>query len=287
MPNLPLFVAEVSSNHNRDIDRCYQFIDTAAAIGCFAVKFQLFRIDELFAPEILAKSAVHRQRKEWELPIEFIPRLAERCRERGVQFSCTPFYIEAVWELLPFVDFYKIASYELLWHDLLSACARTGKPVVLSTGMANNEEIAGAVKALSSSGCSDITLLHCVSGYPAPAKECNLAAIQTLAQTFDCPTGWSDHSRSSAVLYRAVHRWGAGVIEFHLDLEGKGEEFVSGHCWLPEEIKKVIESINLGFTADGSGEKSPSPAEEPDRMWRADPEDGLRPLKRIRREYNP
>ena len=105
----PLFVAEVSSNHNRDLQRCFTFIDTAAAIGCDAVKFQLFKIEELFAPEILSKSAEHRKRKEWELPVDFLPYISARCREKNIQFSCTPFYLDAVAELLPYIDFYKIA----------------------------------------------------------------------------------------------------------------------------------------------------------------------------------
>lgn len=282
----PLFVAEVSSNHHRDLERCFRFIDTAAAVGCDAVKFQLFRIEELFAPEILEKSPMHRARKDWELPIEFLSPLAARCRERGIQFSCTPFYLDAVEELLPHVDFYKIASYELLWTDLLTACARTGKPLVLSTGMATMNEINAAVGTVRAAGCHDLTLLHCVSGYPAPLDQCNLAAIKTLAENFTCPTGWSDHSVSPAVMYRAVHRWNARMIEFHLDLEGEGEEFKTGHCWLPEQIQEVIAVTSSGFAADGTGAKIPATAELPDREWRADPSDGFRPLRHIRETWH-
>ncbi|MEE4204371.1 MAG: N-acetylneuraminate synthase family protein, partial [Halieaceae bacterium] len=85
------FVAEVSSNHHRDLACCFDFIDTAARIGCDAVKFQLFKIDQLFAPEILAKSETHRQRKDWELPLAFLPELAKLSHDQGIQFSCTPF----------------------------------------------------------------------------------------------------------------------------------------------------------------------------------------------------
>jgi len=282
----PLFIAEVSSNHHRDLERCFRFIDTAAAVGCGAVKFQLFRVEELFAPEVLAKSPMLRARKEWELPVEFLAPIAERCRKQKIQFSCTPFYLQAVEELLPYVDFYKIASYELLWNDLLRACAATGKPVILSTGMATLDEIGGAVETLRSAGCKDLTLLHCVSGYPAPPAECNLAAIETIRSRFGCTVGWSDHSVSPAVIQRAVNRWGARFIEFHLDLEGEGEEFATGHCWLPDGIKAVIEDIVIGLSADGTGEKVPTPAELPDREWRADPSDGLRPFLHVRNEWN-
>ena len=285
-----VFVAEVSSNHHRDLERCLAFIDQAAEIGCGAVKFQLFRIRELFAPQILAQSEQHRQRQAWELPVEFLPALAARSREVGIRFACTPFYLHAVEELLPHVDFYKIASYELLWDDLLIAIARTGKPVVLSTGMATLEEIQRAVAVLRGAGRTDccrssvqeLTLLHCTSSYPAPPAECNLAAIETLRRACDCPVGWSDHSVSPSVIYRAVHHWSVTMVEFHLDLEGAGEEFRTGHCWLPEQIRPVIEAVGIGFQADGSGEKVPAPSELPDREWRADPSDGLRPLLKLR-----
>src|SRR3954469_11859793 len=144
METAPVFIAEASSNHGRDLGRATAFVDAAADAGCDAVKFQLFKIDRMFAPEILAKSAKHRGRKDWELPLSLLAPLAEHCSKRKIQFSCTPFYREAVAELAPFVDFYKVASYELLVTDLLKACARTGKPIVLSTGMSTMEEITAA-----------------------------------------------------------------------------------------------------------------------------------------------
>lgn len=276
------FIAEVSSNHSCSLDRALAFVDTAAEIGCDAVKFQLFRIDQLFAPEILAQSEEHRRRKAWELPLEFLPALAAHCEVRGLKFCCTPFYLDAVNELYPHVDFYKIASYELLWDELLERCARTRKPVVLSTGMANLEEISHAVAILRQAGCEDLTLLHCVSGYPAPAGDCNLAAIESLHSHFDCRVGWSDHSVEPGVIFRAVHRWGAEVVEFHLDLDMKGAEYGPGHCWLPEQMAAVITSVRTGLAADGDGVKQPVASEVSDRDWRADPVDGLRPLLSVR-----
>lgn len=278
------FVAEVSSNHHRDLERCLLFIRTASAIGCNAVKFQLFRVRELFAAEALVEHPKLVDREDWELPVAFLPELASGCREVGIQFSCTPFYLRAVKELLPFVDFYKIASYELLWDELLAECARTGKPVVLSTGMATLSEVEHAVTVLRSSGCKELTLLHCVSTYPVRAEDCNLAAIATLRGAFECPVGWSDHSVQPGVIYRAVHRWGATMVEFHLDLEGKGSEFGSGHCWLPEQMRLVIASVQAGFLAEGDGKVRPAASEMKEREWRADPGDGLRPLKCVRNQ---
>jgi len=276
------FISEVSSNHSQSIDRALEFIDQSAAIGCDAVKFQLFKTDMLFSKEVFESNPETIKRKQWELPIEFLPVLSQRCMEKGIQFSCTPFYIDAVDELEGYVDFYKVASYELLWDDLIVACVKTGKRLILSTGMATMDEIQHAVNVANQNGCVDLTLLHCTSAYPTPYKEANLAAIETLRNTFGCKVGWSDHTVDAGVINRAINRWGAEVVEFHMDLEGAGEEFGSGHCWLPGQIAPVIEQVRHGIAADVDGVKEPVASEVSDRMWRADPSDGLRPLKSIR-----
>jgi N-acetylneuraminate synthase len=287
MVRAPIFIAEASSNHGCDLSRALAFVDAAADAGCDAVKFQLFKIDRMFAAEILSQSAKHSARREWELPLAHLAPLAERCKARNIQFSCTPFYVEAVEELRPYVDFYKVASYELLVTPLLEACARTGKPVVLSTGMATMEEIKAAAAILRREGAKDVTLLHCVSAYPTQAVEANLAAIETIREATGFSVGWSDHTRRPAVIERAVHHWNAAAVEFHLDLDGKGAEYASGHCWLPEEIAPVISRIRESFIADGEGYKGPQPSEIADRDWRADPADGMRPLRHIRAQWKP
>ena len=279
------FIAEVSSNHHADLERCQRFVETAAEIGCSAVKFQLFRIRELFAPEILDRSQKHRDRERWELPAAFVGPIADRCRHVGVELGGTPFYLDAVEELRPHVAFFKIGSYELLWDELLQACAASEKPVILSTGMATMDEVQRAVRVLREGGCQQLTLLHCVSSYPLASTDANLAALATLRDTCDCPVGWSDHSGDPAVIHRAVHRWGAQMVEFHLDLDRQGEEFAQGHCWLPEQIREVIDSVQRGVGADGDGVKRPAASEEADRLWRADPSDGLRPLIETRRTF--
>ncbi|HWC63729.1 MAG TPA: N-acetylneuraminate synthase family protein [Rhizomicrobium sp.] len=281
------FIAEVSSNHAQDLDRSLAFVDAASAAGFDSVKFQLFRVAELFAPEILAKSPQHRARVAWELPLEHLAPLARRCAEKGIEFSCTPFYLDAVRALEPYVAFYKIASYELLWGDLLKACAATGKPVIISTGMATMTEIKQAVSTLKAAGASDLTVLHCVSAYPAPPEQANLSAIETIRRETGVAVGWSDHTRSAAVIERAVHRWNAAAVEIHIDLDGSGAEYATGHCWLTGEIAPVIRRIREGIRADGTGYKEPVPSELPDREWRADPSDGLRPLRHLRKTWNP
>lgn len=274
------FIAEISSNHASDLNRCYDFIDKAAEIGCHSAKFQLFRMDKLFTQDVLDHRPEVKARKEWELSVEFLPLLAKRCQQKNIEFSCSPFYLAAVAELAPYVSFYKIASYALLWDELLAACAKVGKPIILSTGMATLVEVEHAVQVLKNNGCQDITVLHCVSAYPTPIESCNLAAIETLRNKFECRVGWSDHTVQPGVINRAIHRWGSEVIEFHFDLDGKGAEYQGGHCWLPEMIAPVIYETTMAV--DGDGVKEPAPTELIERVWRTDPSDGLRPLKEIR-----
>jgi N-acetylneuraminate synthase len=129
-------------------------------------------------------------------------------------------------------------------------------------------------------------VLHCTSAYPTPFDEVNLSAIETIRKATGCEMGWSDHTVNSGVIHRAIHKWDAKIIEFHLDLEGKGEEFNSGHCWLPRNIEYVIKQIRDAEKTDGNGIKEPAPSELPDREWRTDPSDGLRPFKSIRKTFS-
>lgn len=281
------FVAEVSSNHHRDLDRCKAFIRCASEIGADAVKFQLFKIEKLFAPEILERSEKHRLRAAWELPAAFLPELARFAQARQIAFACTPFDLDAVEQLRPFVSFFKISSYDLLRDDLLRACASLGKPVVLSTGMATLSEVTHAVTTCQQAGCAQPTLLHCNSSYPTAPEQANLSAITALRRETGLSVGWSDHSASPAVIYRAVHAFDATMVEFHLDLDQTGPEYPLGHCWKPETIGRVIREIRQGFQADGWGHKRPAEAERTERMWRADPADGLRPIKSLRPTWHP
>jgi len=283
-------VAEVSSNHHGDLERCLRFVDVASECGASAVKFQQFKIDKLFAPEALERNAKLRERRSWELPEPFNRELATRARERGIEFASTPFYLEAVSLLEPWVDFFKIASYQLLWHGLLREVASAARPVVLATGMADLDEVRRAVDVLGDAGCTELTLLHCVSLYPTPAAEANLAAIDTLRRTLGVSVGWSDHTVDEDVVVRAVRRFDACMVELHLDLDGRGEEFGAGHCWLPGDVQALVARLDghevLADThpADGDGRKAPRPAEAHERAWRSDPSDGLRPLRSVRLE---
>jgi sialic acid synthase SpsE len=296
------FIAEIGSNHNGERARCLELVDAAAAAGCDAVKLQVFHVDDLFAAEALARHPHLAARRAWELPLEFLPALRERCAERGIELGATPFGLWAVDALAAHVDFLKVASYELLWHELIDACAQSGRPLILSTGMATLDEVAAAMQTARASG-AEPRLLHCVSGYPTPAAQCNLAAIATLRARFDVPVGWSDHTGSTRVVRRAIQRWSAADVELHIDLDGAGNE-AGEHNWTPARLRALIGSLAATGGAgdedkeegdgspgpenaaalDGDGVKRPMPVELADVAWRADPEDGLRPLRALRGE---
>ncbi len=276
------FISEISSNHNNDINRSIRLIKISAEIGFDIVKFQLFKINKLFTKEILNKSKAHRNRKKWELNEKHIPVLANHCKMNNIKFCITPFYLEAVDIIKPYVDYIKIASYEILWKELLIKCAKANKPIIISTGMANIKEVMEAVKILKNNDAKKIIILHCVSNYPAKIESLNLSAIQTIRKKTKLITGWSDHSSSKLVVNRAIEKWNASYVELHLDLEGKGFEFKSGHCWLPNEAKDLINFTKKKKKIDGNSIKQPNKLEMKERKFRADPVDGLRPIKKYR-----
>lgn len=283
------FIAEICSNHNGDFGRATQLIKAAHEAGCDAVKFQLFKIDRMFAPKILDHPDYQflHKRRDWELPVDWIPDIAEACHTLGLAFGCTPFYLEAVAELEPYVDFFKVASYELSWHDLITEINKTEKPLILSTGLATMNEIkATTFRCYQERDLRPLTILHCISEYPTPPEKANLSFITRLkAEILSAANvGYSDHSVNPGVIFRAVHHFGVEVIEFHLDLEdGEGAEYHLGHCWKPSQIKPVIEAVYDGFRADGSPYFEVS--QFADRDFRRDP-DGFRPMKYKREELS-
>lgn len=289
-PEHPLFIAEISSNHNGDIQRCKDTIDAVKEAGCDGVKFQLFKIKDLFSPEALAAKPELGKRVAWELKEELIPELAEYTRKRGLLFSCTPFYLDAVDILAPHVDFFKIASYELLWKDLFKRCAEKAKPIVFSIGMTSEAEVGAAIDFLRDTPVNEILVLHCNSSYPTPLSDTHLSVIPALRHRFShhlpgktIEFGWSDHTVKESVILSSVLKHDSKMIEFHVDLDGKGYEFAAGHCWLPEQIGKVISILREAKIAEGRPEITPSSSELIEREWRADPSDGLRPLLHTRK----
>lgn len=284
------FIADIGSNHNhnhnQDMNRIEKLIIAAKEVGCYAVKFQLFRGDKLYAPEFPEKI---KEAQAQELPLDFIPKIFAICHAHKIEFHCTPFDLAAVEILKPYVNQFKIGSYEILNLDLVKACKDTGKPLGIAFGNWTNEgEIMAVREAIrqTMNPCY-LTIYHCVSEYPASPIECNIrGAFIFLKNLFNYSSfefGWSDHTVQSGVIYAAVAN-GVDCIEFHLDLEdGRGLEYKYGHCWKPSQIKSVIETVRIMEDASSSAiEILPSDKYK----WRSDPDDGMRPLKEFRKELS-
>ncbi len=277
------FIADIGGNHNQDYSRAVKLIKSAAVMGCTAVKFQLFNAEHLYSPIRNPEKA--KDLKNSELFLSWLPNLANVCKMLNIKFHCTPFSLNAVDHLSPYVDSLKIGSYEILWMNLIKHCASTGLPVSLSLGNATEEEADKAIRTLLAfhPRIDTITLYHCNSHYPAKPVDCKLKRIRELKKTYGIRIGWSDHTVSPGVLHRAVAE-GARAIEFHLDLDGKGNEYKFGHCWKPKQIGKVIYDIREGL--DASDPPYPHIILKDNiidiDMWRTDPIDGQRPLKQYR-----
>jgi N-acetylneuraminate synthase len=287
--NKTYFIAEISSNHNCNLNRCYKLINEAKKAGFDAVKFQLFRIKELFTESVLKRSKFLSKRKKWELPVDFIPKIKKHCQKKKIDFACTPFYLEAVDELKEYVDFFKIASYELLWDDLFDKCISTKKRIIFSTGMANQKEILSRLDFFKKRKFYNFDILHCISSYPAKIKDLNLKTIFFIKgllsknlMSKNIRVGWSDHSVNEAVIYKSIFKYNSEVVEMHIDLDGKGNEYHFNHCWLPEKAKKIIKNVREFQNCSEFFGKKISLKEKKERNWRTDPHDGLRPNKSIR-----
>lgn len=270
------WIADIGSNHNRDLNRIDMLIEAAADCGCHAVKVQLFAGDRLFANEFPVNQ---KEALKNELPAAWLPGIASLCRRVGLELHATPFDLQSLELCRPFVDALKVASYSILDIKLIQAVARAGKPMSLSTGLATAEEINEAFLAARSLN-HRLTMYHCAAAYPAPPAVCDLEVIALMRHRYES-VGWSDHSREPGVVHYAV-ALGARYVEFHLDLQdGLGKESVHGHCWTPTEITAVIAQTKAALPAlrPAVGYDFSVP-----RKWRADPDDSARPVKRYRQE---
>jgi len=278
------WIAEIGSNHNKDLNRVFKLIDAAADIGCWGVKFQLFRAERLYAPEF--KNTIVKM-KEWELPEEFLLHISQYCKEKEINFICTVFDLEGVQTLFPYVDYLKIGSYELLWWELFKEVIQARLPWMFSAGMTteNMNVITGRIEMGEIFNNIPAAVFHCNSNYPSKPENCGLYRIPTLIEMIDnygglVDIGWSDHTVRPGIIYRAVSL-GAKMVEFHFDLDdGKGVESSIGHCWKVSQIAKVIHNIRIGDIAEYSG----NTCEEESSKWRTDPIDGLRPTIQYREE---
>lgn len=269
----PVFiVAEAGVNHNGDVRRAEEMVDTAAEAGADAIKFQTFRADEvvsLAAPKAqyqIENTGEEGSQLEMLKRLELSPdahrKLIERCHARGIMFLSTPFDFPSA-DLLETlsVPAYKVPSGEITNWPFLEHIASKGKPVILSTGMSNLDEVEQAVKVLRAAGCSELLILHATSSYPATAASANLRAMRTLSDSFHTPVGLSDHTTGIEVALAAT-ALGACVLEKHFTLDRSLVGPDHKASLEPAELRSLVRGIRAVESALGDGRKQPTPSEE-------------------------
>lgn len=273
-PGYPVYVvAEAGSNHNRDFDTAVRLIDVAAEAGADAVKFQTYTAEGLYSRKTPTMSYLEKGElvdesqsvwdliKKIEIPWEWHGELADRAAEAGLDFLSTPFSEEAV-DVLEEIDVpaYKIASYEINHLPLIEKCAKTGKPLLLSTGMASLSDIERALDTANAAGAEQVMVMHCAINYPPKFEDLNLRAIQTMRSAFDIPVGWSDHTMGHTADVVAV-TLGACVVEKHFTLDRGMEGPDHPFAVEPDELAAMVTAIREAEASLGSTVKRVTEAE--------------------------
>jgi N,N'-diacetyllegionaminate synthase len=265
----PCFViAEAGSNHDGSLDQARRLVDVAAAAGADAVKFQLFRAGRLYTRGAGRSEYLKLDRDIFEIiaamemPYEWLPVLAEHARGQGLEFMASPFDEESADRLDPFVRSFKIASYEMTHVPLVRHLAAKGKPLVMSTGTADLDEVATAVGEVAGAGAPPLALMQCTAAYPAPLDALNLRAVGRLKAAFGIPVGLSDHSRDPFVGPLAAVALGANLLEKHFTLDnalpGPDHRFAVE----PAELRAMVERVRGVEEALGTGDKHVQPVEQ-------------------------
>lgn len=265
--NQPTFIiVEIGSNYNKDFETAKKMIDIAKEAGADAVKFQIFHV-EGFYPEKAGRVDyleaaqgkpvyINELVKKAEVPDEIHKSLFDYCKAKGIIYLCTATdakladYLDSLG-----VPAFKVASYELTKYTLIKRLAQKRKPIILSTGAANLQEVADSVNWIREEGNEDIVLLQCVAKYPAPPEYTNLRVMETYEKTFGLPAGLSDHSLNPFILPFAAVAMGAKVIEKHFTLDRNQEGPDHAFAITPGELKGMIKGIREIELAKGKAEK--------------------------------
>jgi sialic acid synthase SpsE len=267
-------IAEAGSNHNRDLPTALALVDAAAAARADAVKFQTYTAEGLYSRHtptmrylkegglVADSESIWDLIKRVEIPWEWHQQLADHSRRAGITFLSTPFEEPAVDALEAIgVPAYKIASYEITHYPLIARAAATGKPLLLSTGMASMGDIEMALDTANAAGATEIALLHCAINYPPRFEDLNLNAIGTLASAFGLPVGWSDHTLGHTADVVAV-ALGAVIVEKHFTLSREMVGPDHPFALEPEELAAMVGAIRETEASMGSSIKRATDAEQ-------------------------
>jgi pseudaminic acid synthase len=257
----PYVIAEMSANHNGNIETAFKIIELAKQAGADAVKLQTYRPDTItlncdsedfqINGGLWDGRTLYELYQEAHLPWEWHSPLFAYARKLGITIFSTPFDSTAV-DLLEDLNApaYKIASFEAVDPALIKYVASTGKPMIISTGMADDQEIQEAIVAAREGGCTELVVMHCVSGYPAPAADYNLRTIPNMAQRFGLVTGLSDHTIDNATAIAAV-ALGASIIEKHFTLDRNGGGPDDSFSLEPAELTALCQDCKTAWAALG------------------------------------
>ena len=274
----PYVVAEISGNHNGDINRALELIELAAESGADAVKLQTYTPDTMTIncdkDDFQVKGGLWDGYTLYDLyqwahtPWEWHEALFNKAKDVGITLFSTPFDESAV-DYLEALDApaYKIASFEVIDLPLIEKVAKTGKPVIISTGMANLQEIEDAVGVLKQHGCEQIIVLHCISSYPAPIEQANIMTIPEISQRFDVVSGLSDHTLSNTASVASV-ALGAHFIEKHFIQKRSDGGPDSAFSLEPEELKSLCEETNAAYQSLGQAGFELKQAEQASTVFR-------------------
>ncbi len=278
-PGFPTYiVAEISANHNQSFDQAVQLVKLAREAGADAVKLQTYTPDTMTVDcrneHFQIKGTVWAGKNLYDLygeaftPWEWHPKLQEVADGLGLHLFSTPFDATAVDFLeTQNAPVYKVASFEVVDLPLLRKVASTGRPVIMSTGMATLAEIDEAVSTLRQGGVRELALLKCTSAYPAPAEQMHLRTLANLAETFSVPAGLSDHTLGTTVAVAAV-ALGACIVEKHFTLSRSVPGPDTAFSLEPQELKTLVETIRMTEKALGSIRYGPTRDEEELRKFR-------------------
>ncbi|WP_114418154.1 pseudaminic acid synthase [Marinospirillum perlucidum] len=278
--NMPFIIAELSGNHDQSLDKALQMVDAAAHAGADAIKLQTYTANTMTLdvhegdffiddPNNLWKGySLHQLYQKAMTPWEWHQPLFERAQQLGMLAFSTPFDSTAL-DYLEELNSpcYKIASFENTDHALLAAVAKTGKPVIMSTGMATLSELAESVEVLRENGCEELILLKCTSNYPARPVDANLNTLPHLAQLFGCQVGLSDHTTGIGVAVAGA-ALGATVIEKHFVLDRSEGGVDADFSMEPNELRQLVEECRRAKDALGKVYYGPTEREIASRKHR-------------------